>query len=77
MCLTSWMFQVLVSATSLNSNDAFLLKTGDNNAYLWMGKGASEEERKGAEYMSAELNCASKIIMEGCEPGLPLHFVLT
>lgn len=70
------MFQVLVSATSLNSNDVFLLKTGDNNAYLWMGKGASEDERKGAEYMSAELNCASKIIMEGCEPGLLFYLYI-
>lgn len=60
--------EVLASAASLNSNDAFLLKTGDDSAYLWMGKGASEEEKKGAEYMSAVLHCVSKVIVEGCEP---------
>lgn len=69
----SLMFQVVVSAASLNSNDAFLLKMADGQGYVWMGKGASEEEKKGAEYMSKELNCNSKLIMEGCETGLLLH----
>lgn len=67
-------FQVDASASSLNSNDAFLLKTADGRSYLWMGKGASEEEQKGAEYMSRELNCSSKHTMEGKEPGHHLHF---
>lgn len=67
------MFQVDVSAASLNSNDAFLLKMADGRGYLWMGKGASEEEEKGAEHMSKELNCSSKCIMEGNEPGHLLH----
>ncbi|XP_074484132.1 scinderin isoform X1 [Sebastes fasciatus] len=60
--------EVDASASSLNSNDAFLLKTADGRSYLWMGKGASEEEQKGAEYMSRELNCSSKHTMEGKEP---------
>lgn len=72
--LTRRVLQVLASAASLNSNDAFLLKTGDDSAHLWMGKGASEEEKKGAEYMSAVLHCVSKVIVEGCEPGLSQHF---
>lgn len=67
------MFQVDASAASLNSNDAFLLKMADGQGYLWMGKGASEEEEKGAEYMSKELNCGSKRIMEGNEPGHHPH----
>lgn len=71
------MFQVVPSAASLNSNDAFLLKLADGQGYLWMGKGASEEEKKGAEYMNKELNCNSKHIMEGCETGLPLHLTYT
>lgn len=65
----SCVFQVDASAASLNSNDAFLLKMADGRGYLWMGKGASEEEKNGAEYMSKELNCSSKHIMEGNEPG--------
>lgn len=63
--------QVAAAAASLNSNDAFLLKMGDGRGYLWVGKGASEEERKGAEYMSKELKCSSgSVIAEGREPGL-------
>lgn len=73
--LTCRPLQVLVSAASLNANDAFLLKSGDDSAYLWMGKGASEEERKGAEYMSAVLQCTSRVIEEGREPGLSFSAV--
>lgn len=73
----SWVFQVVATGASLNSNDAFVLKKADGQGYLWMGKGASEEEKKGAEYMSKELNCSSKHIMEGSEPGLPLHLTYT
>uniref|UniRef100_UPI003AB00659 scinderin isoform X3 n=1 Tax=Centroberyx gerrardi TaxID=166262 RepID=UPI003AB00659 len=60
--------EVEAKAASLNSNDAFLLKMANGQGYLWMGKGASGEEEKGAEYMSQELNCSSKRIMEGKEP---------
>ena len=69
--------QVDASAAGLNSNDAFLLKTPDGRGYLWMGKGASEEEEKGAEYMSKELNCGSKRINEGNEPGHHFHLTRT
>ncbi|KAK9526357.1 hypothetical protein VZT92_015062 [Zoarces viviparus] len=60
--------EVDARASSLNSNDAFLLKMADGRGYLWMGKGASEEEEKGADYMSKELNCSSKHVMEENEP---------
>lgn len=60
--------EVDVSASRLNSNDAFLLKTADGRAYLWTGRGASEEEEKGADFMSNELKCDSKRITEGNEP---------
>ncbi|XP_034561504.1 adseverin [Notolabrus celidotus] len=60
--------EVDAAAASLNSNDAFLLKMAGGQGYLWMGKGASDEELKGAEYMSKELNCSSKRIMQGNEP---------
>uniref|UniRef100_A0A667ZU83 Scinderin n=1 Tax=Myripristis murdjan TaxID=586833 RepID=A0A667ZU83_9TELE len=60
--------EVEATAPSLNSNDAFLLKMASGQGYLWMGRGASSEEGKGAEYMSRELNCSCKRIMEGEEP---------
>lgn len=69
------MFKVDAKAANLNSNDAFLLKKADGQGYLWMGKGASKEEEKGAEYMSRELNCSSNHITEGHEPGE--HLLLT
>uniref|UniRef100_A0A3Q3H200 Scinderin n=1 Tax=Labrus bergylta TaxID=56723 RepID=A0A3Q3H200_9LABR len=60
--------EVDAAAASLNSNDAYLLKMDGGQGYLWMGKGASDEELKGAEYMSKELNCNSKRITEDKEP---------
>ncbi|XP_020494303.2 adseverin [Labrus bergylta] len=60
--------EVDAAAASLNSNDAYLLKMDGGQGYLWMGKGASDEELKGAEYMSKELNCNSKRITEEKEP---------
>ncbi|XP_060948749.1 adseverin [Limanda limanda] len=60
--------EVDARATSLNSNDAFLLKMADGRGYLWKGKGSSEEEVKGAKYIDKELKCSSNSIMEGSEP---------
>ncbi|XP_028255029.1 scinderin isoform X2 [Parambassis ranga] len=60
--------EVSACATNLNSNDAFLLKMADGQGLLWIGKGASKEEEKGAEYMSKVLNCSCKRIIEGQEP---------
>ncbi|KAJ0055406.1 hypothetical protein NL108_017241 [Boleophthalmus pectinirostris] len=60
--------EVDVCAVSLNSNDAFLLKLAGGRGYLWMGKGASQEEEKGAEYMSEQLKCTTTRITEGDEP---------
>lgn len=62
-----------VCAASLNSNDAYLLKMPGGTAYLWMGKGASEEEEKASEYLSKMLDCISKRILEGQEPGHHLY----
>lgn len=61
--------EVDVSAVSLNSNDAFLLKLPEGQGYMWMGKGASKEEEQGAEYMSRELKTTPIRITEGNEPG--------
>lgn len=53
----------------MNSNDAYLLKVPQGNGYLWVGKGASEEEERGAEYMRELLQCHTQRITEGKEPG--------
>ena len=56
-------------ASSLNANDAFLLRTPGGRGFLWVGRGASGEEEKGAQYISEKLVCNSKRIAEGEEPG--------
>ncbi|XP_020855686.1 scinderin isoform X6 [Phascolarctos cinereus] len=60
--------QVDVDSNSLNSNDVFVLKLPRNNGYTWIGKGASEEEEKGAEYLRSVLKCQATKIPEGQEP---------
>lgn len=60
--------EVDVCASSLNSNDAFLLTLPKGRGFLWMGKGASKEEQTGAEYMSKTLQLTPTRIMEGQEP---------
>ncbi|XP_062870523.1 adseverin [Trichomycterus rosablanca] len=60
--------EVDAAASSLNSNDAYLLKMPKGNAYMWVGKGASKEEERGAEYMSELLPCKIQHITEGQEP---------
>ncbi|TRY98540.1 hypothetical protein DNTS_025156 [Danionella cerebrum] len=60
--------EVDAKASSLNSNDAYLLKLPQGEGYIWNGKGAKEEEEKGAKYMSKKLKCKTKTIIEGKEP---------
>ncbi|KAK0133564.1 Adseverin [Merluccius polli] len=60
--------EVDARASSLNTNDAFLLGVPRGRGYLWVGKGASADEETGAEYISQKLVCNSKRIMEGEEP---------
>uniref|UniRef100_A0A8C4MU53 Scinderin n=1 Tax=Equus asinus asinus TaxID=83772 RepID=A0A8C4MU53_EQUAS len=60
--------EVDVDADSLNSNDVFVLKLRQNNGYIWIGKGASQEEEKGAEYVASVLKCKTTRIQEGSEP---------
>lgn len=61
--------QVEAEAPNLNSNDAYLLKTPQGGGYIWLGKGASEEEERGAQYISDVLQCTSQRVTEGQEPG--------
>uniref|UniRef100_A0A8C8IM59 Scinderin n=1 Tax=Oncorhynchus tshawytscha TaxID=74940 RepID=A0A8C8IM59_ONCTS len=60
--------EVDAEAGSLNSNDAYLLKLPSGGSYLWVGKGASEDEERGAQYLSQVLKCQTQRIVEGQEP---------
>uniref|UniRef100_A0A8C8IM74 Scinderin n=1 Tax=Oncorhynchus tshawytscha TaxID=74940 RepID=A0A8C8IM74_ONCTS len=60
--------EVEAEAGSLNSNDAYLLKMPAGQSYLWVGKGAIEDEERGARYLSQVLKCQTQRIVEGQEP---------
>ncbi|XP_068950504.1 scinderin [Petaurus breviceps papuanus] len=60
--------EVDVDSDSLNSNDVFVLKLPRNAGYTWIGRGASEEEEKGAEYLRSVLKCHTTKVLEGQEP---------
>lgn len=55
-------------AGALNSNDAFVLKT-PSAAYLWVGAGASEAEKTGAQELLTVLQARPVQVEEGREPG--------
>ncbi|XP_028918794.1 gelsolin isoform X2 [Ornithorhynchus anatinus] len=55
------------AAGELNSNDAFVLKT-PSAAYLWVGQGASEAEKTGAQELLKVLGVKSVSVEEGREP---------
>ncbi|XP_070708675.1 villin-1 isoform X1 [Pempheris klunzingeri] len=60
--------EVQARASSLNTNDVFLLKT-DQICYLWYGKGCSGDERVMGRAMSDVLSKQDKqVVMEGQEP---------
>ncbi|XP_069368173.1 villin-1 isoform X3 [Paralichthys olivaceus] len=60
--------EVLARASSLNTNDVFLLRT-DQICYLWYGKGCSGDERVMGRAMSDVLSKQDKqVVMEGQEP---------
>ncbi|XP_069559559.1 LOW QUALITY PROTEIN: villin-1 [Brachyistius frenatus] len=60
--------EVLARASSLNTNDVFLLKTV-KVCYLWYGKGCSGDERVMARAISDVLSRQDKlVVMEGQEP---------
>ncbi|CAL8294161.1 unnamed protein product [Lota lota] len=60
--------EVPARASSLNTNDVFLLKT-DASTYLWYGKGCSGDERLMGKAMSDVLSKQDKqVVMEDQEP---------
>lgn len=60
--------QVTPKASALNSNDAFVLKT-PSTAYLWVGAGANEAEKTGAQELLKVLQTKFVQVAEGSEPG--------
>lgn len=60
--------QITPKASALNSNDAFVLKT-PSTAYLWVGAGASEAEKTGAQELLKVLKTKFVQVAEGSEPG--------
>lgn len=61
-------FQLDPTASQLNSNDAFVLKT-PSAAYLWVGQGASNAEKSGAQELLKILGAHPVQVAEGKEPG--------
>ncbi|XP_076868766.1 advillin [Brachyhypopomus gauderio] len=60
--------EVPARASSLNSNDVFLLTSGDA-MYMWYGKGCSGDEREMGKTVADVLSKQEKqIVMEGQEP---------
>nr|XP_033801615.1 villin-1 isoform X1 [Geotrypetes seraphini]XP_033801616.1 villin-1 isoform X1 [Geotrypetes seraphini]XP_033801617.1 villin-1 isoform X1 [Geotrypetes seraphini]XP_033801619.1 villin-1 isoform X1 [Geotrypetes seraphini] len=61
-------FEVPVRASTLNSNDVFILKT-PGSTYLWCGKGCSGDEREMAKYVTDFISRGEKVVIaEGQEP---------
>ncbi|XP_042328327.1 villin-1 isoform X2 [Sceloporus undulatus] len=61
-------FEVPPQASSLNSNDVFILKT-PSCCYLWYGKGCSGDEREMAKNVSDLISKTEKVVIaEGQEP---------
>lgn len=60
--------QVEPTASALNTNDVFVLKTPEA-LYLWKGKGQTGEEMDAARYVASLLGGAVTEVEEGEEPG--------
>uniref|UniRef100_A0A673FKS4 Gelsolin-like n=1 Tax=Sinocyclocheilus rhinocerous TaxID=307959 RepID=A0A673FKS4_9TELE len=59
--------EVEPSASNLNTNDVFVLKSSDC-VFVWKGAGASDEERVAAKYVVSVLGGQSTDLAEGKEP---------
>ncbi|XP_041790753.1 scinderin like a [Chelmon rostratus] len=59
--------EVQPTASSLNTNDVFVLKSSDS-LYLWKGKGAAAEEMDAAKYVADLLGGAANEVDEASEP---------
>jgi len=60
--------QLDAASSNLNSNDAFILVT-PGGSFLWMGVGASDAEKHGAQQMCDILGVSASELSEGGETG--------
>lgn len=60
--------QLDATASQLNSNDAFVLVT-PGGSFLWMGAGASDGEKQGAQQLCNILGVSASEMFEGGESG--------
>ena len=60
--------QVEVSASNLNTNDVFVLKS-QSGLFVWKGVGASDEEMDAAKHVVGFLGGNPTQVSEGKEPG--------
>ncbi|XP_072908782.1 gelsolin-like isoform X2 [Hemitrygon akajei] len=60
--------EVDAAAANLNSNDVFVLKT-PGSSYVWVGQGASDAEKQGAQQLLDILGVSASEVAEGSEPG--------
>ncbi|XP_062929537.1 gelsolin-like isoform X2 [Mobula hypostoma] len=60
--------EVDAAASNLNSNDVFVLKT-PGSSYVWVGQGASDAEKQGAQQLLDILGVSASEVAEGSEPG--------
>lgn len=60
--------QVEATASNLNTNDAFVLKS-PNGLYVWRGVGASDEEMGATKHVVSFLGGSASQVAEGKEPG--------
>lgn len=60
--------QVEASASNMNTNDVFVLKT-PSALFVWQGVGASDEELKAAKHVEGFLGGSASKVSEGKEPG--------
>lgn len=60
--------QVDAASSNLNSNDAFILVT-PGGSFLWVGEGASDPEKQGAQQLCDILGVSASELPEGGETG--------
>ncbi|KAM9322115.1 scinderin like b [Pholidichthys leucotaenia] len=66
-CRATRAVEVEATASNLNSNDAFVLKT-PNSLFVWKGVGASDEEIDAAKHVVGFLGGSPSQVSEGKEP---------
>ncbi|KAM8875847.1 scinderin like a [Spinachia spinachia] len=59
--------EVVPTASSLNTNDVFVLKS-PSSLFIWVGKGATPEEKVAAQYVASLLGGAATEVEESREP---------